>query len=227
MVTSVAYWATRRARSVRRDLALGLSRLFEPVESNLTCTAPNMPSEPLTGRTPASRIARRRLGRTVLEFSVVIVAITAVTAIAGPTYVESLERDKVDRACRYLASIQEAQTRFCAEHGRYADSVDRLDLDQPQPAHFTVAIDQSAADVGDPGQANSDAVLPDPGHWTATLTRTGANQMFGPYTISYDAAGFTSRRSSVPRSLLPERMDRDTDLDRPWSWPSDNELALR
>ena len=136
-----------------------------------------------------------RRGFTLIELSVVIIAVGMIAAFAVPRLLDSMERTKAAAAFHYLDAVRSAQEKFQIRRGVYADDVTKLELDQPAPGDFV---------IGKPAPADA-GTLSD--SWTLTLTRAGSAVGYGGYTVVYTKDGFDPKRSNVPARITPPRMN--------------------
>jgi len=101
-----------------------------------------------------------------------------------------LERARAGRAFEYLSSVREAQELYSGRNHTYASDPGRLRVAAPVPKGFIVGTIAAGAsrDI-----RNS---------WTLTLTRCGASEDYGAYTITFNENGF-DENSSIPYVVSP------------------------
>ena len=136
-------------------------------------------------------IRRTRQGFSLIEISVVVVAIGALAVIGLPRFFQSLERSKAAESFKYLDSVRSAQEHYQAAHGEYTTDLTLLDIEQTTPEYFS---------IGEvvPGPTGS---LAD--SWRLTLTRSGSTSSQEEYTVTFTDIGFDPENSSIATDLKP------------------------
>jgi prepilin-type N-terminal cleavage/methylation domain-containing protein len=124
---------------------------------------------------------KARKGFTLVELAVVIVIIGVLAAFGVPRFLKSVERSKASEAFAYLSAVRSSQERYLAQYGEYASTVDKLDIQYPAPAYFSVPT----------------TITSTQNTWTLTLTRTGASAGYGPYTVTFTDQGYDSANSTI------------------------------
>ncbi len=82
-------------------------------------------------------------GFTLLELIMVIVIIGILAAIAGPMYFKVVERSRIAEAKRMLGMIRMAQLRYYAEHAKFTDNINELDVDTEDGKYFNLELTAS------------------------------------------------------------------------------------
>jgi prepilin-type N-terminal cleavage/methylation domain-containing protein len=129
---------------------------------------------------------KSRKGFTLVELAVVIVIIGVLAAFGVPKFLNSVERSKAAEAFAYLSAVREAEERYIAQNGIYADNISKLDITLQAPKYFTTAGTITAGIVA--GGAPS---------WTMTLTRIATTSSYGGYTVVYTEAGYDGTTSTI------------------------------
>jgi len=125
-------------------------------------------------------VVRNRKGFTLVELAVVIVIIGVLAAFGVPRFIKSVERSKCAESFSYLAAIRDAQERYSAQQGTYANDVAALDIKFAAPKYFS---------VGTPSITENS--------WSLTLTRIGASSGYGAYTVTFTQDGFDTTNSTL------------------------------
>jgi prepilin-type N-terminal cleavage/methylation domain-containing protein len=130
---------------------------------------------------------RQHIGKgfTLVELAVVIVIVGVLATFGVPRFLKSVERSKATEAFAYLSAVREAQERYHAREGTYADDAARLDIHFSTPRYFrvgTIAADSS-------GSLRTG--------WSQTLTRARASASYGSYTVTYTQKGYDSDNSTI------------------------------
>ena len=71
-----------------------------------------------------------------MELAVVIVIIGVLAAFGVPRFLKSVERSKAAEAFNYLSAVRDAQERYIAREGIYANNISLLDITQSTPQVF-------------------------------------------------------------------------------------------
>ena len=132
---------------------------------------------------------RLRRGTSVLSATLVLTVLAVSVSVTVPQWLRSIEQKTACEAIDYLANIHEAQERYRADHGRYADNLDQLDLAFVSPANFDVGPLKRTTNPD-----NSDS-------WSITLTRYAVQTVYGPYSITCDQQGFRRIHSEFDTPL--------------------------
>ncbi len=131
------------------------------------------------------KVAKRRLGFTLVELAVVVVIIGVLAAFGVPRMLKSVERAKASEAFNYLAAVRAAQERHQSRQGTYSDALDHLDVQIPVPHYFVVGT----ISVGATGSLEDS--------WSLTLTREGASSGYGAYTVTFNHNGYDPVGSTI------------------------------
>ena len=97
---------------------------------------------------------------------------------------------------KFLESVQAAQVSYHQSHGRYADTIDDLDLNRFEPTHFAVGSFR-------PGKSGDLSTS-----WSLTLTRFGEAFLYGPYQVTFDDQGFDATASSACAAMMSMKSSR-------------------
>ena len=103
----------------------------------------------------------------------------------------SSESQVAASAFEYLEDIRESQQLHFVQTGRYAASVDRLDVRMPPPVRFSVSMTRHEADAG-----NEQG-------WSMTLIRAQSPLSNYRYRVTYSEGGFEASRSTIDPALSP------------------------
>ena len=139
-----------------------------------------------------SSVVKARKGFTLVELAVVIVIIGVLAAFGVPRFIKSVERSKAAESFSYLSAVRDAQERYIAREGVYADNVSKLDITQSAPKYFGL----SAITITGTGAAG------DAG-WSMTLTRNADSSSYGAYTVVFTQDGFDSTTSNILADISP------------------------
>lgn len=130
----------------------------------------------------AVSVRKSRGGITLVELAVVIVVIGVLASFGVPRFIRSVERSKAAEAFTYLAAVREAQERYSAREGTYANDPATIDIGLAAPRYFTVPT--AITLTGQNG-------------WSLTLTRVGASSGYGPYTVTFTQDGYDATSSTI------------------------------
>lgn len=150
-------------------------------------------------RNHAVRNRDARIGSLLVEISVVVVIIGVIAAYGLPRVLQSVERKKAAESFKYLVGFHTAQERYRLEHGEYSTDPMLLDLEQTQPAYFSVGEITV-------GTSNGDADT-----WSLTLTRAGGSNAYGDYTVTFTEQGYDVLNSTIEPEIIPP----STEVSRP------------
>lgn len=134
-------------------------------------------------------IPKPRRGFTLVELAVVVVIIGVLAAFGVPRFLMSVERSKAAEAFAYLSAVRNAQERFHAREGIYADTVTDLDIQAPTPKYFNPG----------PIMGNPDLEL----SWTMTLTRIGPSAGYENYEVTFNEEGYDAINSTISAEINP------------------------
>jgi type IV pilus assembly protein PilA len=143
-------------------------------------------------------------GFTLVELAVVIVIIGVLAAFGVPRFLQSVERSKASEAYAYLSAVRDAQERYIAREGVYADDLTKLDINQSAPTYFTVGA--CAAVAGGSG-TEGNTVANGGSTWGLTLTRVSSSSSYGAYTVAFTQDGFDATGSTIPANISPMGTD--------------------
>lgn len=130
----------------------------------------------------------RKAGFSLVELTIVVVILGVLATFAVPRFMASVERSKASEAFNYLTQIQTAQQAYHARNGRYASKTKDLDVTLTDPKYFKVS-----------GLSSSNWEK----NWKMTLTRIGSSGGYGKYTVVWTENGFDSKKSSIPKDIIP------------------------
>ncbi len=143
-----------------------------------------------------SSFTRSRRGFSLLGVALSIVGLGVVAAFAIPRIQTSSERSNAVEAFAFLDAVRSSQDRYHARQGAFAARITELDAELVLPKGFS---------VGGVAVPSFETELKD--GWELTLTRSGAPNGFGPYTIVFTHEGFDGVSSSIDASISPLHVD--------------------
>lgn len=129
-----------------------------------------------------------RRGFSLVELSVVVIIIGVLATFGVPRLLQNVERNKASESFKYLAAVRGAQERHQAREGTYLSDLTKLDIEQTVPTYFSVGICTATKDT-----------------WTLTLTRSGASNGYGTYTVTFTDQGFDSANSTIIADITPQQ----------------------
>lgn len=100
-------------------------------------------------------------------------------------------------AFEYLEDIRQAQQLHFVQTGRYAASVDRLDVRMPPPVRFSVSMTRDEPKRDAPERRDA------PEGWSMTLIRAPSPLSNYRYRVTYSEGGFEATRSTIDPALSP------------------------
>ncbi|NND96704.1 MAG: hypothetical protein HKN47_05175, partial [Pirellulaceae bacterium] len=109
---------------------------------------------------------------------VALVLVTVAASLNVPPWLRAREHATADEAIRYLTDVHEAQEKYRASNGFYAESIEVLDLSYLPPTYFSVG----RLDPVDGRQRGES--------WSLTLSRYSGQTVFSPYSITCTQDGF-------------------------------------
>jgi type IV pilus assembly protein PilA len=140
-----------------------------------------------------SSLVKKQKGFTLVELAVVIVIIGVLAAFGVPRFIKSVERSKAAESFNYLSAVRDAQERYIAREGVYADAVSKLDITQSVPKYFSNPTTVTTSGTGSAGDAG----------WSLTLTRNADSSSYGAYTVVFNQDGFDSSTSNISADISP------------------------
>lgn len=135
-----------------------------------------------------SKILASKGGFSLVELTIVVVILGVLALMGAPRYKKVVERAKAAEAFTFLAQIEGAQERHNARTGEYARRMNQMDITISNPTHFRIGKFTSY------NWQNQ---------WELKLTRQGASNGFGTYSVTWSQDGFQRYRSSIHTDLLP------------------------
>ncbi len=99
-----------------------------------------LPSAPSPRSVPMRDIGAAPRGFTLIELLVVVLIIGILAAVAVPQYQKTVLRARIMSAVPFVKAVYDAQQLYYLEHGAYADSISKLDIQVACPAHLTCAV---------------------------------------------------------------------------------------
>ena len=133
-------------------------------------------------------IATKKTGFSLVELTIVVVILGVLATFAVPRFMSSVEKTKASEAFSYSAQIEGSQARYHAEHGKYSNKINNLDIDLDSPEYFKVSSISSS---------NWET------KWEMTLTRDGASSGYGKYKVVFNQDGYKTTSSTIPSDLAP------------------------
>ena len=88
----------------------------------------------------APRIQRTPHGFTLIELMVVLVIVAILTAVALPSFTESVRKGRRADAVALLTGVQQAQERFRANNASYATTLEQLVGTPSSTKHYQASI---------------------------------------------------------------------------------------
>lgn len=135
-------------------------------------------SSPAKLRRSLFRCRTARRGSSVFSATVALCVLAVTASYSIPQWARRSEAQTAAEAIEYLQNVRQAQRRYHAQHGRYADDLAELDLAYLPPAYFSV------------GQMEPLANRTLEETWSLTLRRYDIRSLFGCYSITCTQAGF-------------------------------------
>ncbi len=130
---------------------------------------------------------RQSKGFTLVELAVVVVIIGVLAAFGVPRFLEAVERSKAAEAFAYLSAVRNAQERYQAREGTYADALNDLDIQSPTPKYFDIGTMTAGENT-----------------WQLELSRkAGSSGYTANYTVIFTQTGFDSTNSTIPADINP------------------------
>ncbi|MBZ8141491.1 pilus assembly protein [Rubrivivax gelatinosus] len=95
---------------------------------------------PSPGRSPAP-------GFTLIEMMIALVVLGVLTAIALPSFLDSIRKSRRSDAYAAIATIQQAQERWRSNHDQYTTALDKLGLSSSSSSgHYTLELAESGVE---------------------------------------------------------------------------------
>ncbi|MGB0952592.1 MAG: type IV pilin protein [Planctomycetota bacterium] len=129
-----------------------------------------------------------RSGFSLVELTIVVVILGVLATFAVPRFMSTVEKTKASEAFSYLSQLETAQARYNAEHGKYANRRNKLDITIDKPEFFHTSRLRSS---------NWQT------RWEMKLTRRGASSGYGRYTVVFDQDGYNASKSTISADLAP------------------------
>ncbi|TWU60784.1 hypothetical protein Poly51_10650 [Rubripirellula tenax] len=105
------------------------------------------------------------------------------------SYKRSVEVARAKEAYSFLCDVRAAQYDHFERHGKFAESIDPLDLPRPIPTHFSCGKIEIEAGCG----------------WSLKLARVGATLGCSEYELVFNERGFDEVRSRIDDQINPHQ----------------------
>lgn len=138
------------------------------------------------------RKSHRNAGFSMIELTVVIVILGVLIAMGVPKFMSSVEKTKAREGINYLRHVELQQSRYMANHGRYASSYRDLEEGTGESMEKPEFFNRNS--IQSPNWETK---------WKASLTRNGASSGYGRYTIWWSQDGYLETESSIPDDIKP------------------------
>jgi type II secretory pathway pseudopilin PulG len=132
----------------------------------------------------------RNGGFTLVDLAITVVIVGLLAAFAVPRFLALVEREKASEAFDFANTVHSAQERYQARHGRFADTLTKLDTLPRAPDYFSVSS------IMVPVSATSLKT-----GWELTITRTKSSGGFAPYTVVWTHDGFDAEQSTISNDV--------------------------
>lgn len=157
-------------------------------------------------------IMSKKGGFTLIELLVVVLIIGILAAVALPQYTKAVEKSRLAAALPLLDSVYKAQQSFYLANGKYAESLDQLDVDLPWSGTkciglcSVVKMTWSVSSVSNNDWILISGVRENASQMMVALVRTASSNMYSGAGVSKYAQPSGSGQADVLYCM--ERTDR-------------------